>query len=349
MTDNNDIILRKEGRAGRVTLNRPDALNALTAYMSVALEAALDDWRHDAEVELVVVDATGPKAFCAGGDIADLYARGCAGDFEFGRAFWEQEYRLNLKISTYPKPVVVFMHGFVMGGGVGVASHASHRIVGECTKVAMPECGIGLMPDVGGSFLLGRAPGEAGVYLGLTGTRMGPADSIYATFADHFVPKADWETLKARLIADADIGAILAAEQTAPDGTLATDAELIDELFGSKTVPEIVNALSESEAEFAATAQKKIAKGAPLAVACALVSIRKARAGDLKKALQQEFRFAYRCQEQGDFLEGIRAQIIDRDFSPKWQHKGADVPPHDIEHMLDDLGLHEWTEIGDAP
>ncbi|HCP80561.1 MAG TPA: enoyl-CoA hydratase [Octadecabacter sp.] len=344
-----EIIIRKEGLAGRATLNRPEALNALTAAMALALEGALDQWRDDADVAVVVIDAAGDKAFCAGGDIADLYAHGTAGDFDFGRAFWWQEYRLNLKIATYPKPIVVFMQGFVMGGGVGVAGHASHRIVGESTKIAMPECGIGLMPDVGGTFLLGRAPGEAGVYLGLTGGRMGPADAITATFADHFVPEAQWDDLKAKLIGDADITAIDAATQPAPEGTLVQNAAIIDDLFSGDTISEIAAKLAKDETEFAAAAAKKLSKAAPLSLACALVTIRQARMSDMKAALQMEYRFSHRAQEQGDFLEGIRAQIIDRDFKPEWQHTNFDVPPQDIEKMLADLGPLEWTEKRDMP
>ncbi|SMX30892.1 enoyl-CoA hydratase/isomerase family protein [Octadecabacter ascidiaceicola] len=344
-----EIVIRKEGKAGRATLNRPGALNALTAAMALALEDALDQWRDDVDVAVVVIDAAGEKAFCAGGDIAELYAHGTAGDFDFGRAFWWQEYRLNLKIATYPKPIVVFMQGFVMGGGVGVAGHASHRIVGESTKIAMPECGIGLMPDVGGTFLLGRAPGEAGVYLGLTGGRMGPADAITATFADYFVPEAEWGDLKTKMIDDADLSAIEVATKSAPEGTLVQNAAAIDDLFAGQTISEIAANLANSDTEFAAAAAKKLSKGAPLSLACALVTIRQARQGDLKAALQMEYRFSYRAQEQGDFLEGIRAQIIDRDFKPKWQHADFDVPPKDIDTMLAGLGPFEWTEERDMP
>jgi len=186
-----DLLLRIEGHAGRATLNRPAALNALTYDMANALEAALDQWRDDPLVQLVVIDAVGPRAFCAGGDIADLYATGKAGDVAFGQRFWADEYRLNAKLSEYPKPIVTLMQGFTMGGGVGVGCHASHRIVGESAQISMPECGIGLVPDVGGSRLLARAPGRMGAYLGLTTARMGPGCAIRAGFADHFVPEAD--------------------------------------------------------------------------------------------------------------------------------------------------------------
>ncbi|RBW42596.1 enoyl-CoA hydratase/isomerase family protein [Loktanella sp. D2R18] len=347
-TESADILIRKTGRAGHITLNRPDALNALTADMSVAIEAALDDWRADASVELIILDAAGPKAFCAGGDIADLYAQGTAGEYGFGHAFWKQEYRLNLKIATFPKPVVVFMQGFTMGGGVGLAGHASHRIVGESSKIAMPECGIGLIPDVGGSFILARAPGQVGVYLGLTGTRMEAEDAIYATFADHFVPEADWDRLKSALAENANVADITDMAQPARGGVLYQNQSEIDALFAGQTPAEIQNTLAASETEFAQSAAKKLGKGAPLALACALATIRAGREGDLSDALAREYRFSYRSQDQGDFIEGIRAQIIDRDFTPKWRHATLDVPLDDVNSMLADLGPHEWTATGDA-
>lgn len=346
MTD--DILIRKSGRAGHITLNRPSALNALTAEMSVAVEYALDAWRDDDAVELVILDAEGPKAFCAGGDIADLYEKGRAGEYEFGRAFWHQEYRMNLKVATYPKPVVVFMQGFTMGGGVGLAGHASHRIVGDSSKIAMPECGIGLIPDVGGSYLLGQANGETGVYLGLTGTRMEAEDAIYAGFADHYLPEDTWDDLKSTLIQNGDVSAVKAAAQQPTGGTLTTLQSDIDRLFSAATVPSIHHALAEDETGFAQAVSKKLAKGSPLAMACALQTIRAARDGTLADALTREFRFSYRSQEHGDFIEGIRAQIIDRDFTPKWKHETLDVPEQDITNMLADLGPLDWTPTGDT-
>ena len=157
-----NVWIRIEGVAGRITLQRPDALNAMTYDMCRAIEAALDGWRDDPAVTLVIFDAEGERAFCAGGDIADLYATGRAGDFAYGQTFWADEYRLNHNIFTYPKPVVSFLQGFTMGGGVGIGCHGSHRIVGETSHIAMPECGIGLVPDVGGSLMLALAPGRVG-------------------------------------------------------------------------------------------------------------------------------------------------------------------------------------------
>jgi enoyl-CoA hydratase len=186
MTD--DIEIRTEGRAGRITLNRPQALNALTWDMCTRIEAALDAWASDDAVAMLVIDAAGDKAFCAGGDIAEMYATGTAGDYEYGRRFWADEYRMNAKLFNFPKPVATFLQGFTMGGGVGVGCHASHRIVCDTSRIAMPECGIGLVPDVGGSLILARAPGRLGEYLGVTAARMGPGDAIHAGFADYFVP-----------------------------------------------------------------------------------------------------------------------------------------------------------------
>ena len=182
-----DLIIRTDRRAGRITFNRPQALNALSHDMALAIHAALNDWRDNPQVDLVIIDAVGDKAFCAGGDIAAVYHAGRAGDHAVGAQFFFDEYRMNAAIAEYPKPIVAFMQGFVMGGGVGVGGHASHRIVGDTTQIAMPESGIGLIPDVGGTYLLSRAPGRLGEYIGLTASRMGPGDAIHAGFADSVI------------------------------------------------------------------------------------------------------------------------------------------------------------------
>ena len=215
-----DIWIRAEGRAGRITLQRPKALNALTYDMVLEIERALDAWRADDAVKLVLIDAKGEKAFCAGGDIAEMYASGTAGNFDYGRQFWRDEYRLNAKLFEYPKPVVSLLQGFTMGGGVGVGCHGSHRIVGESSQIAMPECGIGLVPDVGGSLMLALCPGHLGEYLGITAFRMNAADAIFAGFADHYVPQTNWATLTETLCANGDIKAIEAASIAAEGGTL---------------------------------------------------------------------------------------------------------------------------------
>ena len=217
-----DIQIRKTGRAGRITLNRPQALNALTWDMCLAIEAALDAWRDDDTVDLVVIDAAGERAFCSGGDIAEMYRRGRAGDYDFGRRFWTDEYRMNAKVAEFPKPYIAFMQGYTMGGGVGVSCHGSHRIVGGTTRVAMPECGIGIIPDVGGTLILSRAAGCLGHFIGTTGHRMDAGDAILAGFADTFIPETEWPALIERLEASGDPAVIAEAAHPAPSAEIAS-------------------------------------------------------------------------------------------------------------------------------
>ncbi|MEQ9258913.1 MAG: enoyl-CoA hydratase/isomerase family protein [Roseovarius sp.] len=335
-----DISIRKEGRAGRITLTRPKALNALTYDMALAIEAALDDWREDEDVALVVIDAEGDKAFCAGGDIARLYETGRGGDYDYGRTFWRDEYRLNAKIAEYPKPYVAFLQGFTMGGGVGISCHGSHRVVCESSQISMPECGIGLVPDVGGSLLLARAPGRLGEYLGLTTARMGPGDAIHAGFADRFVPQEAWPDLIATLCASGDLAALEAASTEPPEGKLAALAAEIDAHFGGERLVDILNALKASGDDFAEDALKAMRRNSPLSMACAVEMIHRLRgpAADIRRALGLEFRFTYRSMENGDFLEGIRAAVIDKDRAPKWQHDLANPPQLAATQMLMPLG-----------
>lgn len=334
-----DILLRIEGRAGRATLNRPAALNALTADMASALQAALAAWRDDPAVALVVIDAAGDRAFCAGGDIADLYATGRAGDFGFGQRFWAEEYRLNATLAEYPKPVVSFMQGFTMGGGVGVGCHACARVVGETSQIAMPECGIGLVPDVGGSLLLARAPGRMGEYLGLTATRMGPGDAIRAGFADAFVPEADWPAVIARLSSTSEVDLPVHPK---PEAKLFRHAVEIDALFAAPDLPAVMAALQGADTDFAAATLKAMRRNSPLAMAVTLAMLPRLRGGaTIREALALEYRFTARAMEHGDFLEGIRAAIIDKDRSPRWRHGVQDDLSAEVAAMLAPLP-REW-------
>ncbi len=340
-----DIQTRIEGSVGRITFARPKALNALTHAMSLKLEAALDAWAADDTVTMVVIDAAGERAFCAGGDIAAMYREGIEGHYEGARAFWRDEYRMNAKVFGFPKPVAAFMQGFVMGGGVGVGGHASHRVVGDSTQVSMPESGIGLIPDVGGSLLLARAPGRLGEYLAVTGARMGPGDAIHARFADSYLPEDDWPALIAALVETGDPALIGAAARTPPDAPLDARQALIDRCFAAETLNGMIAALEAEPGEFAQKALKAMRRNSPLSMACGVELIRAARdKDDIRAALRGEYRFTHRALEHGDFLEGVRAQIIDKDRNPHWRHAdAADLPRADIDAMLAPLGAQELT------
>jgi enoyl-CoA hydratase len=338
-----DILIRKAGRAGRITLTRPQALNALSYPMCREIDAALKAWTDDPAVALVVMDAEGEKAFCAGGDIAEIHATASAGNYAHGRDFWRDEYRMNARIAEYPKPVVSFLHGFTMGGGVGIGCHGSHRVVGETTRIAMPECGIGLIPDVGGTWLFARAPGRLGAYLGITGARMVAADALLAGFADHFIPQSIWPDLVARLEQTGDARLVAAAATDAPDeGTLAADRAEIDRLFGARTIAEIRQNLEGADTPLAARAREAVDRNSPLSMACTLEAILRLQgATDIREALRQEYRFTYRSLERGDLLEGIRAAIIDKDRAPRWRYKQQEVTPALVDEMLAPLGAAE--------
>ncbi len=335
-----DIDIRIEGHAGRITLNRPKALNAMTYEMCLAIEAAFDQWCDDDAVQLVLFDAAGDRAFCSGGDIADLYEQGTKGNFAYGQKFWADEYRLNHKIFTYPKPVISFLQGFTMGGGVGIGCHGSHRIVGESSQIAMPECGIGLVPDVGGSLLLALAPGRLGEYLGITATRMGPQDAIFSGFADHYIPELNWPDLIGKLTRTGDPDVISQAAKPASGGTFEGQMAQINTLFAGETLSDILTDLRHASGSFAETALKMIGRSSPLSAACTVEMMHRLRGPSLsmEKALELEYRFTYRASEHGDFLEGIRAAIIDKDRKPKWQYADADVPLAAVAKMLQPLG-----------
>lgn len=335
-----DIDIRLRGQAGRITLTRPDALNALSHDMCRAMDAALRVWADDPAIRLVVIDAEGDKAFCAGGDIQDLYATGRAGNFGYGHQFWADEYRLNARIAEYPKPVVALMQGYVLGGGVGIACHGAHRIVCDSSQIAMPECGIGLVPDVGGSLLLARAPGRVGAYLGLTAARMGPGDAIYAGFADTFVPRAQWPDLIETLEGSGAPDAIASAASKAPEGPLRGRGSEIDALFGGADLRAILTAMARRPSPFADEARKRLARHSPLAMACTVEILQRLRGGPatIRDALDLEYRFTARAMEKADFLEGVRAAVIDKDRAPVWRHRLEDPPPSAVAEMLAPLG-----------
>ena len=330
-----DINLRVNGKAGRITLQRPKALNAMTYEMCLAIENTLIEWKQDSKVELIIIDAQGDKAFCSGGDISDLYEEGSKKNYSYGKKFWDDEYRLNALIAKYPKPYIAFMQGFTMGGGVGISCHGSHRIVCETSKIAMPECSIGLIPDVGGSLLLARAPSNLGYYLGITGTQMDAADAIYSGFADSFIEKNEWPYVIEDLEKSGDASVLQKYLKNPGKSQLAINKKFFEATFKSQNLSKIVKLLSKSENPLAHLASQKIIKNCPIAMTYTLEMLsRLSPTSKIEDALDLEYRFTSRAQEFGSFQEGIRAAIIDKDRKPKWKFKIDEVPKEIIDEFF---------------
>lgn len=328
-----DIDIRKDRHAGRITLTRPQALNALSMEMVLAATEALRLWQDDEAVRIVIIDAAGDRAFCAGGDVAALWHAAQADDHVMARDFFAAEYRLNAAIANFPRPVISFMQGFVMGGGVGVGANARIRIVGDTTRMAMPEASIGLVPDVTGSWHLARAPGRIGEYLGLTGTQMGPGDAIHAGFADRWLPEADWPAVIDHLITSGDPRVI--PQRPAPTAVLE-DRDL--SAFGGARVDDIIAAL---EAAGDAKTLALLHRNAPLSLAATLAMIRLARSDRrIEESLSREYRFTSRATTEGDFLEGVRARLIDKDGKPAWRQPATRAK---VDEMLSPLGADELS------
>ena len=324
-----EILYEMRGPVALITLNRPRALNAITHAMVLSLERQLDLWRDDPAVQAVVIRGAGERAFCAGGDIRVLWEAGRPGG-ERGRAnfrFYADEYRMNTRIKRFPKPYIALMDGIVMGGGVGVSIHGALRVATERTLFAMPETGIGLFPDVGGTWFLPRLPGEVGMWLGLTGARLRAEDTLRAgicdafiaaerlpALIDHLATEADW-ALARRDLRAALAGAGLAWEAA---GDLDHLAE-IDALFAGASVEEILDALAAGGTEWAMKHREIILAKSPTSTRIAFRQIRTGRHLDFEDCMRLEFRLARFCMTHPDFYEGVRAVIIDKDNAPRWQ------------------------------
>lgn len=341
-----DLIVRREGAAGVLRLNRPKALNALTLEMTREIVVALDAFEADPAVALVLLEGAGERGLCAGGDIRGLYESARVhGDL--GKVFWREEYILNARIASYPKPYIAYMDGLVMGGGIGLAGHASHRIVTEKTKVAMPEVGLGFFPDVGGTWLLSRAPGEIGTYLGLTGQIANGADTVHVGMADVLISTGDWPALRqalTELLPGVDAAVTLATIErfrSAPQtGPAKAQQSLIDRAFAHDTVEEIVAALEIDGSEFARATLAALREKSPRGLKVALKLLRLARSSkSLEECLVREYRAALEVFASADFIEGIRAAIIDKDRNPKWSPpRIEDVTPEIVARYLAPLG-----------
>jgi enoyl-CoA hydratase len=320
-----EVLVRVEGRAGRLTLNRPKALNALTLDMVRTLWATLLAWRDDPAVGLVILDGAGGRALCAGGDVRTLYDSRTTGS-ALARTFWAEEYRLNALIHRYPKPFVAIMDGIVMGGGIGLSAHVQGggRIVTERSQLAMPETGIGLIPDVGGTWLLSRAIGELGTYLGLAGARMTGSDAIQTGFADCHVTTDRLPALVASLVEPdgGDVEGLLESAGEAapvPRSPLLEMRPQIDRFFAAATVEEIVAALQTTTDPWAMRTREELLQKSPLAMKATHAALRRARSlRSLEEALTVEFRLCTRLFEHGEFPEGVRALLVDKDKAPRW-------------------------------
>jgi enoyl-CoA hydratase len=324
MTDTiDDVLIRREGRAGRITLNRPKALNALTLGMVRRILPALQDWAADREIAHVVLDGTGDRALCAGGDVVSLYNARVDGSHE-ARTFWREEYALNALIHRYPKAFVPIMHGIVMGGGIGLSAHAQGgtRVVTEKSRLAFPETTIGLIPDVGGTWLLSRAPDHTGAYYALMGAPMGAADALHTGFADDFVPSAAIPDLIAGLSAGTAPAREVIAKFAANAGpsTLTTDLKApLAACFGFDSVEEIRDALMRDGGAWAQKILADLAVRSPTALKTTLAAIHRARGyTSLEQALNVEFVLCTNLYEDGEFIEGVRALLVDKDKAPRW-------------------------------
>jgi enoyl-CoA hydratase/carnithine racemase len=319
MVGNEELLVSVDNGVGSLTLNRPRAINSLTHAMVTSLRDALHAWAHDDSVHTVLVSGAGERGLCAGGDVIVIYHSAKDGDGSAARAFWHDEYLLNAEIATYGKPYVVVMDGIVMGGGVGVSAHGSVRVVTDTTKMGMPEVGIGLIPDVGGTYLLSRAPGLLGLHAALTGAPFSGADAIAMGFADHYVPYERIGAFKKSVVEDGADAAVSTHAIEPPASPLLAQQDWIDECYAGETVVDVIAALRGYGAGPAVDAANQIATRSPIALAVALEAVRRAgRLQSVKDALRQEFRTSCGALRSHDLVEGIRAQLIDKDRNPKW-------------------------------
>jgi enoyl-CoA hydratase len=343
-----DVLVREERALRRLTLNRPKALNALTLDMALPITALLRGWAVDPAVGTVLIDGAGERGLCAGGDIRALYDA-AKSNSDLPARFWSTEYHLDVLIARYPKPVIAVMDGMVMGGGVGLSAHAANRVVTERSAIAMPEVGIGYFPDVGISFPLARAPGYVGTHLELTGDRLGAADAIYCGLADIHIPTARLPELPAALAdcrtAD-DVRAKLSKMSAAPPpGRMSMARQWIDNCYSADNVEEIIARLRACDADGARSALASLEKVSPTSLKISLRNIRSAASFNrLEESFQQDYRISLACIAEHDFIEGIRAAIVDKDRNPAWRpDKLADVTAEIVERHFRSVGALELT------
>jgi enoyl-CoA hydratase len=341
-----DLIARREGAVGVIRLNRPKAINAVTLEMFRDVDRALDAFEADPAVAVILLEGAGERGLSAGGDIRALWESSkVKGDL--GKILWREEYILNARIKKFPKPYVSFMDGIVMGGGVGLSAHSSHRVATDKTKLAMPEVGLGFFPDVGGTWLLSHSPGEIGTYFGLTGQTMNGPDAIHAGFADAVVPSGKLADLREALtkvragITSAEVKALIAGFATGETaGPVAAMQDKIDVWFAYDRMEDIIAALQRDGSELALSTLKTLSEKSPRGMVVTLKLLRLARTSrSLEECLVREYRAALEVFASDDFREGVRAAVIDKDRNPKWS------PPR-IEDVTPEMVVPYFAEIG---
>lgn len=345
-----EVLTGRDGRIARISLNRPGALHALSHGMIEAMTDALLQWRDDPSLEAVIIDHAQGRGFCAGGDVAAVRRSVLEDGGQAGRAFFHAEYRLNHLLFTWPRPVIAFMDGITMGGGVGIAMPATYRVASENTLFAMPEGAIGLFPDVGAGWYLSRLRGRVGPFLALTGARLDGAECLWAGIATHYLPAERLEEAKVRIAADpGDAGAILdALAVTPPEARLARNIEKIDRLFAADRLEEIIAALEADGGKWAGKELATLRSRSPLTMKVALRQIAGARnITDFAEELRIEYRLASRIIAEPDFAEGVRAVLVDKDHAPRWN---PPAPEGISEAKLDALFAplppdQEWTPL----
>ena len=354
MSETDDILLERRGALGIVTLNRPKALNTLSLAMYRVMDPKLKEWSRDPSVRAIVVRGAGDRAFCAGGDVRAIYdarahPQNRPGDYKAD--FFREEYRLIERVHRFPKPYIALVDGITMGGGCGIAINGAYRVATERTLFAMPEVHIGLFPDVGASRFLNRCPGRIGLYLALTGRRLGPADALFCGFATHFVPHERGEALIAALAGlewrpgaaaaqTAEILAGFAGDAGAP--TLPPLQPAIDRCFTQGSVEAIVTALQQEDAEWAREALSSMERASPLSLKLSFRQYQLGRGMDVEAALQLEYRMTQHVMAAHDFFEGIRALLVDKDQRPRWQHQRlAEVTDAEVASYFTNLGARE--------
>lgn len=330
--ESHEVLTNVEGGVGFVMLNRPKAINSLNQTMVDLLATVLMSWEHEDAVHAVVLSGAGERGLCAGGDVVAVYHSARKDGVE-ARRFWRHEYLLNALIGRFAKPYVALMDGIVMGGGVGVSAHANTRVVTDTSKVAMPEVGIGFIPDVGGVYLLSRAPGALGLHAALTGAPFSGADAIALGFADHFVPHGDLDAFTQKIVTGGVESALAAHAVEPPPSTLAAQRDWIDECYAGDSVADIVAALRKQGGEPAVNASDLIASRSPIALSVTLQAVRRAAKLDtLEDVLIQDYRVSSASLRSHDLVEGIRAQLIDKDRNPNWSPATLDaITAADIE------------------